>query len=84
MHFHWIPVNTINIWRKSHRSQMTLSAEGISYNNRKTGKVTPDDFGFLRHVRRIIEVTTCEKWPQARKKVEHYYTIMTCVNINEI
>ena len=57
-----------SIWRKSHRSQMTLSAEGISYNIARQVKLTPDAFGFLRHVRRILQVATCEKWLQARKK----------------
>ena len=74
--------NTFIIWRKSHWSQMTLSAERISYNIARQVKLTPDAFCFLRHVRRILQVATCEKWSQARKKVEHYYTIMTCVNIN--
>ena len=43
-----------SIWRKSHRSQITLSAEGISYNIARQVKLTPDAFGSLRHVRRIL------------------------------
>ena len=54
------------IWRKSHRFQMTLSAEGISYNIAGQVKLIPDAVGFLRHVRRILQVATCKKWPQAR------------------
>ena len=56
------------IWRKSHRSQITLSTEGISYNIARQVHLTPDAFGSLRHVRRILQVATCEKCPQARKK----------------
>ena len=56
------------IWRKSHRSQITLSAEGISYNIARQVKLTPDAFGSLRHVRRILQVAAFEKCPQARKK----------------
>ena len=56
------------IWRKSHRSQITLSAEGISYNIARQVKLTPDAFGSLRHVRRIVQVAAFEKCPQARKK----------------
>ena len=33
------------IWRKSHRSQITLSAERISYNIARQVKLTPDTFG---------------------------------------
>ena len=72
----------IFIWRKSHRSQITLSAEGISYNIARQVKLTPDAFGSLRHVRRILQVAAFEKCPKRGKKIEHYYTIMTCVNIN--
>ena len=57
-----------SIWRKSHRSQITLSAEGISYNIARQVKLTPDAFGSLRHVRRILWVAAFEKCPQARKK----------------
>ena len=57
-----------NIWRKSHRSQITLSAEGISDNIARQVKLTPDAFGSLRHVRRIHQVAAFEKCPQARKK----------------
>ena len=57
-----------SIWRKSHRSQITLSAEGISYNIARQVKLTPDAFGSLRHVRRILQVAAFEKCPQARKK----------------
>ena len=57
-----------DIWRKSHRSQTTLSAEGISYNIARQVKLTPDAFGSLRHVRRILQVAAFEKCPQARKK----------------
>ena len=71
-----------NIWRKSDRSQITLSAEGISYNIARQVKLTPDAFGSLQQVRRILQVAAFEKCPQARKKIEYYYTIMTCVNIN--
>ena len=53
---------------KSHRSQITLSAEGISYNIARQVKLTPDAFGSLRHVRRILQVAAFEKRPQARKK----------------
>ena len=60
-------VQLLTIWRKSHRSQITLSAEGISYNIARQVKLTPDAFGSLRHVRRILQVVTCEKCPQARK-----------------
>ena len=56
------------IWRKSHRSQITLSAEGISYNIARQVKLTPDAFGSLRHVRRILQVAAFEKCLQARKK----------------
>ena len=56
------------IWRKSHRSQITLSAEGISDNIARQVKLTPDAFGSLRHVRRIHQVAAFEKCPQARKK----------------
>ena len=35
------------IWRHSHRSQITLSAEGISYNIARQVKLTPDAFGFF-------------------------------------
>ena len=56
------------IWRKSHRSQITLSAEGISYNIARQVKLIPDAFGSLRHVRRILQVAAFEKCPQARKK----------------
>ena len=54
------------IWRKSHRSQITLSAEGISDNIARQVKLTPDAFGSLRHVRRIHQVAAFEKCPQAR------------------
>ena len=57
-----------DIWRKSHRSQITLSAEGISYNIARQVKLTQDAFGSLRHVRRILQVAAFEKCPQARKK----------------
>ena len=60
----------LRIWRKSHRSQITLSAEGISYNIARQVKLTPDAFGSLRHVRRILQVAAFEKCPQARKKDE--------------
>ena len=56
------------IWRKSHRSQITLSAVGISYNIARQVKLTPDAFGSLRHVRRILQVAAFEKCPQARIK----------------
>ena len=56
------------IWRKSHRSQITLSAEGISYKITRQVKLTPDAFGSLRHVRRILQVATGGKCPQAWKK----------------
>ena len=58
----------IHIWRKSHRSQITLSAEGISYNIARQVKLTPDAFGSLRHVRRILQVATCEKMPPSEEK----------------
>ena len=57
-----------SIWRKSHRSQINLSAEGIRYNIARQVKLTPDAFGSLRHVRRILQVAVFEKCPQARKK----------------
>ena len=62
------PCTLRNIWRKSHRSQITLSAEGISDNIARQVKLTPDAFGSLRHVRRIHQVAAFEKCPQARKK----------------
>ena len=45
-----------------------LSAERISYNIARQVKLTPDAFGSLRHVRRILQVAAFEKCPQARKK----------------
>ena len=68
----WVPkmfsTSVMSIWRKSHRSQITLSAEGISYNIARQVKLTPDAFGSLRHVRRILQVAAFEKCPQASKK----------------
>ena len=61
-------IKVIDIWRKSHRSQIILSAEGISDNIARQVKLTPDAFGSLRHVRRIHQVAAFEKCPQARKK----------------
>ena len=58
----------ISYGEKSHRSQMTLSAEGISYNIARQVKLTSDAFGFLRHVRRILHVATCEKMDPSEEK----------------
>ena len=64
----WDSSHETLIWRKSHRSQITLSAEGISYNIARQVKLTPDSSGSLRHDRRILQVAAFEKCPQARKK----------------